>query len=201
MAHMFLRLSALWLFAFPMLAIAAVPLTPCGNLPGCSSGVVVPANVVVDNLSDIANFLILVAAALAVLFIVYAGFRMVISMGDESQITEQKNAVLYVLVGLLVVILAQMIVGFVVTQDYGQTGNPNDFFLNATASVVSIMLTLFNAAIVVMVIVGGAYMVHSQGKSDQFTKGKTIITWCIIGAVIANLSNALIEALLKLLNL
>lgn len=194
-----LRATAFSLLFLPSVMAAAVPPTPCTGLIGCAGGGAVAAsNVIVDNLSQVANFMILVAAALSVVFIVYAGFRMVIALGDDSQISEQKQAVFYVLIGLLLVILSQLIVSFVGTQEYGQSGNPNDFFLNASRSAVSILLTLFNAAMVIAVIVGGAYMVHSQGKSDQFTKGKTIVTWCIGGALIANLANALVQALVRL---
>lgn len=194
-----IRLLALGLLALPSVMLAAVPVTPCTGLIGCNGGgAVTGSNIIVDNLSQVANFMILVAAALSVVFIVYSGFRMVIAMGDDSKISEQKNAVLYVLIGLLLVILSQLIVSFVGTQNYGQTGDPNDFFINASKSAVSILLTLFNAAMVVSIIIGGAYMVHSQGKSDQFGKGKTIVTWSIIGALVANLANALVQALVRL---
>ncbi len=192
----FLRLSAFALLGLPIIASAAVPPVPCNGLIGCGGG---PANVIAGNLVEGVNLMIMVAAALSVVTIVYAGFRMVIALGDESQISEQRNAVIYALIGLLVVILSQLIVSFVGTQNYGQAGNPNDLFINLSGSIVSILLTVFNVAMVISIIIGGGYMVHSQGKSDQFTKGKTIVTWSIIGAVIANLANALVQSLTMLL--
>lgn len=196
----FIRTLAASLMLVPSVMLAqAVPPTPCTGLIGCTGGgAVAGSNVIVDNLSQVANFMILVGAALSVVFIVYAGFRMVFALGDDSQISEQKNAVFYVMLGLLFVILSQLIVSFVGTQEYGQSGDPNDFFINASKSAVSILLTLFNAVMVVAIIVGGAYMVHSQGKSDQFSKGKTIVTWSIGGALVANLANALVQALVRL---
>lgn len=198
-----LRLSALAFTLFPTVAWAAagVPPTPCTGLIGCPGGglnSVAKANVIVNNLPQAASLMVLIASALSIVFIVYAGFRMVIALGDESQITEQKHAIMYVLAGLLFVILSQLIVAFVGSQDYGQTGSPSDFFLNASKAAVSILLTVFNAAMVVAIIIGGGYMVHSQGKSDQFTKGKTIVQWSIGGALFANLANALITALVRL---
>lgn len=196
----YVRLLALALLALPASAAAVVPATPCTGLIGCTGGGAVRgSNVIVNNLAEAANLMIMVAAALSVVFIVYAGFRMVIALGDESQIGEQKHAVMYALIGLLVVVLSQLIVSFVGTQNYGQAGDPRNLFINAAGSAVSILLTVFNAAMVVSIIIGGGYMVHSQGKSDQFAKGKTIITWSIIGAVIANLANALVQAFVSLL--
>jgi hypothetical protein len=189
-------------FSFANSVLAqAVPSTPCTGLIGCNGGGAVPgSNVIVDNLPQAANFLIYIAAALSVLFIVYAGFRMVIALGDESKISEQKNAIMYVLFGMTAVVLSQLVISFVGTQEYGQSGDPNDFFINFIKSGVSILLTVFNAAMVESVIIGGGYMVHAQGKSDQFGKGKSIVTWSIIGAVFANLANAIVQALARLLN-
>ena len=179
--------------------LAAVPTTVCTGLIGCAAGgAVTAANIAVDNLPTAANVMIMVAAAFAVLFIVYAGFRMVIAFGDESQITEQKHAVAYATGGLFVVILSQIAIAFVGSQEYGQSGNPGDLFINASKSGVEILLTIFTAAMVVSIIVGGAYMLHAQGKSDQYTKGKTIVTYAIGGALIANLANALVQALARL---
>ena len=97
-----LRLSALLLLALPVLAFAAVPPTPCTGQIGCNGGGAVSgSNVIVSHLSQLANFMISVGAALAVLFIVYAGFRMVIAIGDESKISEEKHAIRNVLVGLM----------------------------------------------------------------------------------------------------
>jgi hypothetical protein len=178
----------------------AVPSTPCTGLIGCNGGGAVSgSNIIVNNLSQAANFLIYMGAALSVLFIIYAGFQMVISLGDESKISEQKNAIIYVMVGMTVLILSQLIVSFVGSQNYGQVGDPKDFFLNFIRSGVSILLTVFNGAMVIAVIAGGGYMVHAQGKSDVFNKGKTILTWAIGGALFANLANALVQALARLL--
>ncbi len=171
---------------------AAVPNSPCTGLIGCGAG---GANIVLMNLPALGSLMVMIAAALSVVFIVLAGLRMVTAMGDEGQIGEQKKAVLHVLIGLVIVILSQSIVGFAGTQNYGQGDNPLDLFLNGSAHAVSIMLTIFNAVMIVAVIVGGARMVYAQGKSDEYNKGKTIITWCIGGAVVANLANALVQSL------
>lgn len=183
----------------PSLAYALLPPTPCTGLVGCANGAIPASNVIVNNLPQFADLLIIVGSALSILFIVYAAFRMVIANGDDSQISEQKNAIIHVMTGIAVLILAQLVVSFVGTQEYGQSGDPRNFFLNATSAGVSILLTIFNAAMVVAIVVGGAYMVHAQGKSDQFQKGKTIITYSIVGALLANLANALVQALAALL--
>ena len=175
-----------------LLAQTAVPDSPCTGLIGCGAGT---ANVILLNMPSLATLMIIIASAISVFFIVLAGFRMVIALGDDGQIAEQKKAVMNVLIGLTVVILSQAAVGFIGTQNYGQGDDPLNFFLNFTARAVSILLTIFNAAVVAAIIYGGMRMLYAQGKADEFNKGKTIITWSIGGAVVANLANALVQAL------
>lgn len=55
-----------------------------------------------------------VAGAIAVLIIVIAGFRYIVSQGDPSQVSTAKNAILYAIVGLIVIMFAFAIVNFVI---------------------------------------------------------------------------------------
>lgn len=59
---------------------------------------------------DIFSWIVGVAA---VIFIIYAGFRYVTSGGDSNQIKGAKDTMLYAMIGLVVVALAQIIVNFV----------------------------------------------------------------------------------------
>lgn len=60
------------------------------------------------------NVLLFLTGALAVLMIVYGGFKYVTSRGESSEVTSAKNTILYAVVGLVVAILAYAIVRFVV---------------------------------------------------------------------------------------
>lgn len=55
-----------------------------------------------------------VAGALALLFITIAGFRYIVSSGDPQATAKAKNGIIYGLVGLAAVILAEAIVTFVI---------------------------------------------------------------------------------------
>ena len=46
--------------------------------------------------------------------IIIGGFRYIISSGDSGQITSAKNTILYAIVGLVIVLFAQLIVRFVI---------------------------------------------------------------------------------------
>ena len=81
-----------------------------GPVPNIGSGANTDIRVtVLDVLGRVLNFMALVA----VVFIVIAGIRLVISQGDDDQKTKAKNTIFYVIIGLVVIILASAIVSFV----------------------------------------------------------------------------------------
>jgi hypothetical protein len=61
----------------------------------------------------IINILSVVVGAVAVIMIIYGGFRYVTSAGNDSAVGSAKNTILYAVVGLVIVALAQIIVHFV----------------------------------------------------------------------------------------
>tara|TARA_Y100000310_G_C20259661_1_gene613035 strand:+ start:243 stop:608 length:366 start_codon:yes stop_codon:yes gene_type:complete len=52
-------------------------------------------------------------ALIAVIFIVISGIRLVVSQGEEQEKDKVKKSILYVIGGLVIILLAQAIVGFI----------------------------------------------------------------------------------------
>lgn len=67
-----------------------------------------------DNLYTIFSVVIGTLASVALLIIVIAGLRYILSGGDPATMAKAKNAVLYALIGLVVAMAAFSIVTFVV---------------------------------------------------------------------------------------
>lgn len=65
---------------------------------------------------DVLTFL----ALIAVVVIVIAGIRLVVSGGDEGQKDGAKKMIIYAVVGLLIIILARVLVDFVITTITGE---------------------------------------------------------------------------------
>lgn len=66
------------------------------------------------HLQTIVNTVLSIMGAVAVLTIVVAGFRYITSQGSPNEVATAKNAIIYALVGLIVIITAFAIVNFVV---------------------------------------------------------------------------------------
>jgi len=61
----------------------------------------------------IVNILSIVVGILAVIFIIIGGIKYITSSGEANNITSAKNTIMFAIVGLVVVALAQLIVRFV----------------------------------------------------------------------------------------
>jgi hypothetical protein len=57
-----------------------------------------------------------IIGAMALLIIVIAGFRYILSAGDPQKTTKARNGVIYALVGLVIAIAANAIVTFVINR-------------------------------------------------------------------------------------
>jgi hypothetical protein len=185
-------LSALFGTLAPATVLAAVPNAPCNGLIGCGGG---PANVLLDALPEVGSLMIMIASGSAVFFIAFAGLQMVLALGNDGQIGTQKWAIMYVLLGLGIAILSQLAVSLAGTEPRLDAITSNNLPLDLIAAGVGIILTIFNAAFAVAIVIGGIRMVYAQGKSDEFNAGRKIVIWSAVGAVVANLANALVQAL------
>jgi hypothetical protein len=130
---MLLSLSTVFAFAVPALTTAAVSaqvstdqiqnnlcsgsngdLSATGNTGGtCGDQATDTANNLVK---EIINIISVVVGIVAVIMIIYAGFRYVTSGGSDDSVKTAKNTILYAIIGLVIVALAQIIVHFVLAK-------------------------------------------------------------------------------------
>lgn len=128
-----LSLMSVSLFAAPMLVpvtVAAQDQIEQGLCAGASldaSGGTCDAtsteaqDTVNEILTLVINIFSIVVGVAAVIMIIVGGLRYIISGGDSGNVTSAKNTILYAIIGLVVVALAQFIVKFVLTKVAGAT--------------------------------------------------------------------------------
>jgi hypothetical protein len=68
-----------------------------------------------NTIKNLINLLSVVVGIVAVIMIILAGFRYITSGGKQESVASAKNALLYAIIGLVIVALAQIIVRFVLT--------------------------------------------------------------------------------------
>lgn len=62
----------------------------------------------------VVNFFTIVVGAIAIIMVIYGGFRYITSGGDSGKVGSAKNTLIYAIVGLIIVALAQILVHFVI---------------------------------------------------------------------------------------
>lgn len=55
-----------------------------------------------------------IGGVIAVSFVIYGGFRYVVSSGEPQKVASARNTIIYALVGVLVIVMAQVIIIFVI---------------------------------------------------------------------------------------
>lgn len=121
-------LIALSILALPLAAVYLLPTEPayaqatkdaiCDGI-GATGGNcnAKPAEDSVNNLvATIINVFSWIVGVIAVIFVIYGGFRYITSGGDSNKVSSAKNTILYAIVGLVIVALAQVIVVFVLNE-------------------------------------------------------------------------------------
>lgn len=68
-----------------------------------------------DGIQVLVNALLFLIGLVAVIMIIFGGFKYITSSGDAGKLESAKNTILYAVVGLLVAILAFAIVNFVIS--------------------------------------------------------------------------------------
>jgi cytochrome bd-type quinol oxidase subunit 2 len=76
-----------------------------------------------STINNVINLFSLVVGAVSVIMIIYGGFKYITSGGSDDGTKSAKNTILYALVGLVIVLLAQTIVKFVFGKAVGFSGN------------------------------------------------------------------------------
>lgn len=66
-----------------------------------------------DIITTIINVMLFIAAALAVIMIIYGGIRYITAHGDEKQVKVAKDTIVYSVAGLIIAILAYALVTFI----------------------------------------------------------------------------------------
>lgn len=83
------------------------------------------ANKVQDMVNKVVSIFSWVVGIVSVIMIIFGGFKYITSGGDSNGVTSAKNTIMFAIVGLVIVALAQVIVKFVIgTVDKGINGTP-----------------------------------------------------------------------------
>lgn len=91
----------------------ALALEPPPQIPGIPGSTATDSDSFIQILVDIIAFVLDFVLILAVIFVIIAGLRLIVSGGDEGEKDKAKKTIIYVIVGIIVVLVARILVTFV----------------------------------------------------------------------------------------
>lgn len=160
---------------------------PCAGVDCGIGGNPLPAFITMGAL-----LLLEIASGLAVVFVVIGGAIMVLNFGNESQGDKGRKGVIYSLIGYALALSSQAIVSFVVARATQVEANaPHLSIMRIT---VGSMLIVLNVVFALMIIFYGFKLVIGRGDQSVLDSVKKSIALTIGGAVLINLSFALVRA-------
>jgi hypothetical protein len=110
--------------AFADLSTDETKKAACGGLGGTGGGGTdcsVNGPKLNDIIGAIVNILSIVVGLVAVIMIIVGGFKYITAAGDSSKAANAKSTIIYAIIGIVIVALAQFIVQFVVGRATGKT--------------------------------------------------------------------------------
>lgn len=146
---------------------------------GSNAAVLVNAGVVTDGLGEIELFLRIMVATAVGAVIAYQGIRLIILQGNESEVEEQKKHFLHALIGVAIILLANVVVSSFIP---GNNGSAE--LAVQIVGITNFLLVIIGGLAVLSFIVAGILLILStdEGLKDRAKKiiFTTIITMIIV---------------------
>lgn len=126
-----INIALLIVIAIPAAVLFSAPTSAVDVFPGCASGGNVQSthvckdvttqsgastNPIIHVISTVIDIVSYIVGAAAVIGLIVSGLRMILANGDSNSVASARNGILYSLIGIIIVVLAQTIVAFVLNK-------------------------------------------------------------------------------------
>mgnify|MGYP001604644027 FL=1 len=148
-----------------------------------------------DNLKAVLNSLLNhlqgVIVLISIIFIVIGGLMYMVSAGDEKAITRAKNTITAAVVGFAIALAAPTFLKEIMTILGGPGTGSADAMVSSALTIKQIalgvlkfLLSVVGIIAIISLVVGGSTYLTAYGDEKRLDKGKSIVTYSIIGIVI-----------------
>lgn len=144
------------------------------------------------------SLVMMITATLAVLMLVVAGYRLIVSAGNEEIQGKIKNQITGLVIGLLLLGVAEFIVKDIVFPDHGSTIPSADKAKYLIVNFTNFISGFVSIGALISSIYGGYLYVASFGNEEQTGKAKNVIMGAMIALVLAIGAFALVNTFIQL---
>lgn len=160
-----------------------------------------------DEVIGVSEWLTAMAAMFGIFIIIISVFRAVASMGNETEYTNARMAILHIIGGLIIIAGAYIFqLAFfgsatgpeqVVEGSLNIQSNP---LIGLIANKILIVLAIITTVAVAILVYAGFRMIISFGQEDQFTAAKSLAYRVVVGLIVILVSYALVIVVALLFN-
>ena len=151
-----------------------------------------------EYIRGIYNFMQIFLGAIAVLMIIFAGFKLVVSGGNEETKTKSTRMIMYAAIGLLLIGISEFVVKDIVFPEAGERISDVERGKQLIVSFTNFVSGFVSAVAVAFYMYGGFLYVTAVGREEQATKAKKVFIGATIGLVIAMAAFALVHTFIRL---
>ena len=194
-------------------ALTIADLQQCTSTAGSQVNLCNPAKTgvatVTSALTWIAEVFGLIIGLQAIIMVLFAGFRMIMSQGNEEEITKSKSALQWTLSGFILSLFAFALIAAIAkvlgVQDVPEgtlpVQNPlgnGSVFYDLIVRMIKGFLGIAGLMAVLMIIISGFRYVTAQGNEEQTTQARQGLQWAVIGLIVSALAYTIVVATAKL---
>lgn len=158
----------------------------------------ISAATVLDLIGEVLKLVQVIAVPLAAIGILIASFFYITSMGDPSRLGQARSAILYSVIGLAIALSAQFLVDVVIAIAQGASAAKSfaAFIDNLAGAFGNI---LFGLSVLAMLYAAFLFLIGG-GDEKKRTEAKQVITYAVLGLIIALLAFAIPELVKIIVN-
>jgi TRAP-type C4-dicarboxylate transport system permease small subunit len=147
----------------------------------------------IDTLPGLLNSILVslrgVIVVIAVIFIVIGGIMYMTSAGNETMVTRAKQTWTGAVVGLAIALAAPAFLNEILSileagPDVGGTGSAVTI-KSIAINTLNFLLSIFGVLAIISLVIGGGMYLTAYGDEKKIDSGKKIVTYAIIGIVVA----------------
>ena len=138
------------------------------------------------------------AASLAILVIIYSGIRLVVSGGQEEVVSKMKKQIMYAVIGLMLIGIAEFAVKDIIFPAQGEQLSDPQAAARLIVNITNFVSGFVATVAVAMYMYGGFLYVTAVGKEEQTGKAKKVFIGATIGIVLALAAFAIVNTVIEL---
>ena len=144
------------------------------------------------------SLVMMITATLAVLMLVVAGYRLIVSAGNEEVQGKIKNQITGLVMGLLLLGVAEFVIKDIVFPDHGSTIPSADKAKYLIVNFTNFISGFVSIGALISSIYGGYLYVAAFGNEEQTGKAKNVIMGAMIALILAIGAFALVNTFIQL---